>query len=182
MMQRWMHRCSSPTTFEKWFASNCTSANVKPYFHLQEISAQRGAGTASVLRFIPSADRLCQPSLNGITNADCFREADLSELIFERIAKERVSQPECHVYESDQDRNLDQRPHNSNECLARVQAEYGNRYGNSGDTIPSPAASRITLHAPDTSQPVERFQHDSSGWINPDSTQQLKLLCMGIPP
>jgi hypothetical protein len=128
MMQRWMHRCSSPTTFEKWFASNCTSANVKPYFHLQEISAQRGAGTASVLRFIPSADRLCQPSLNGITNADCFREADLSGLIFERIAKEPVSQPECHVYESDQDRNLDQRPHNSNECLARVQAEYGNRY------------------------------------------------------
>src|ERR1700691_3290164 len=35
---------------------------------------------------------------------------------------------------------------------------------------------RITLHAPDTSQRVERFQHDSSGWINLDSTQQLKLL------
>jgi len=39
-----------------------------------------------------------------------------------------------------------------------------------------PPLRRITLHAPDTSQRVERFQHDSSGWINLDSTQQLNLL------
>ena len=52
--------------------------------------------------------------------------------------------------------------------------------GNSGTRYLFPPLRRITLHAPDTSQGVERFQHDSSGWINLDSTQQLKLPGMGI--